>query len=165
MRYLASQFILVPKKNEKQRIYIDYIDLNKACPKDPLPLPNVDQFVNNSADFAMLSFMDAYSRYNQITMHGPDEEKIAFIIDKGIFNFRMMPFGLKNVGATYQKMMTKIFDGMLGKEVEVYIDDIIAKTDTKGDHIQDLAKIFARLKEHNRRLNPTKCTFGVTKKN
>jgi len=94
-------------------------------------------------------------------MYPPDEEKTAFILDKGIFCYIMMPFELKNAGATYQQTMTKVFDGMIGKEVEVYIDDIIAKTPLNRDHALDLANVFNRLRRHNMRLNPTKYTFGI----
>jgi len=80
----------------------NYTDLNKHCPKDPFPLPDIDKLVDNSSGYNLLSFMDAYSGYNQISMYPLDEEKTAFILDKGIFCYTMMPFGLKNAGATYQ---------------------------------------------------------------
>jgi hypothetical protein len=80
----------------------NYTDLNKACPKDPFPLPCIGKLVNNSAGYKYLSFMDAYSGYNQILMHPEDQEKTAFITDMGVYFYTMMPFGLKNVAATYQ---------------------------------------------------------------
>jgi len=124
----------------------DYTDLNKFCLKDLFPLPDIDRLVDNSSGYQLLSFMDAYSGYNQIPMFPPDEEKTAFITNQGIFCYKMMPFGLKNAGSTYQRMMTKIFEGMIGQQVEVYIDDIITKTQIDGDHVADLEAVFQRLR-------------------
>jgi hypothetical protein len=80
---------------------IDVTDLNKACSMDPLSLPRIDQLVDSTSGFAYLSFMDAFSSYNQIIMHPDDEEKTAFVTDQGLFCYKVMPFGLRNVGATY----------------------------------------------------------------
>ncbi|XP_072076434.1 uncharacterized protein [Arachis hypogaea] len=110
------------------RMCVDYSDLNKACPKDCYPLPNIDALVDAAAGYRYLSFMDAYSGYNQIPMHRPDEEKMTFITPGRIYCYRVMPFGLKNAGATYQRLMNKIFSELIGKTVEVYVDDILAKT-------------------------------------
>jgi len=159
---LLANVVLVPKKNGKWRICTDYTNLNKACPKDPFPLSNIDQLVDNSTWYEVLSFMDAYSGYNQIPMYERDEEKITFIIDKGIFCYKMMPFGLKNVGPTIQWMMTKVFEGMLEKEVEVYIDVIVAKIAPPSNHVDDLARIFSHLKQHNACFNAAKYTFSVS---
>lgn len=123
-----SNVVLVKKANGKWRMCVDYTNLNKACPKDPFPLPSIDALVDNSSGYEYLSLMDAYSGYNQIPMHRSDEEKTAFITDRGTYCYTMLPFGLKNVVATYQRMMTKIFGNLMGKSVEVYIDDIIVKT-------------------------------------
>ena len=87
----------------------DYIDLNKACPKDAYPLPNNDRLVNSAFGFQLLSFLDAYSRYNQISMHAPNEEKITFATEDDNFCYRVMPFGLKNIGVTCQRLMDRIF--------------------------------------------------------
>ncbi|RDY11327.1 hypothetical protein CR513_04038, partial [Mucuna pruriens] len=106
----------------------DYTNLNKACPKDSYPLPSIDRLVDNVTGFSLLSFMDAYSGYNQIRMHPQDEEKTTFITDEGAFCYRVMPFGLKNAGATYQRLMDKIFQGVLGADVEVYVDDMVVKS-------------------------------------
>jgi len=89
---------------------------------------DIDSLVDNSSGYQLLSFMDAYSSYNQIPMYPLDEEKITFITDQGVFCYKMMPFKLKNSGATYQRMMMKVFEGMGGEQVKVYIDDIITKT-------------------------------------
>ncbi|KAK7279755.1 hypothetical protein RJT34_24812 [Clitoria ternatea] len=156
-----SNVVMVRKSNGKWRICIDYVDLNHCCPKDPYPLPNIDRMVDDSSGYQYLSFMDAYSGYNQISMCEEDQEKTAFINDRGVFCYTVMPFGLKNAGATYQRMINKVFEGMHTKLVEVYINDIIAKTPVGGDHIEDLRQVFTRLREFNMRLNPMKCTFAV----
>ena len=80
---------------------IDYTNLNRACPKDSFPLPRIDQLVDATAGHALLSFMDAYSGYNQIFMHLEDQAHTSFITDRGLYYYKVMPFGLKNASATY----------------------------------------------------------------
>ncbi|KAL1346027.1 hypothetical protein AAHE18_08G159100 [Arachis hypogaea] len=156
-----SNVVLVKKHNGKWRMCVDYSDLNKACPKDCFPLPNIDALVDAAAGYRYLSFMDAYSGYNQIPMHRPDEDKTAFITPGGTFCYKVMPFGLKNVGATYQRLMNRIFHDLIGKTVEVYVDDILAKTTRPDDLLNDLASVFASLRQHGMRLNPLKCAFAM----
>jgi len=86
---------------------VDYTDLNRACPKDVCPLPNIDKLVNNSSGYKLLSFMDAYSGYNQIPIAEEDKMKTAFMTESENYFYNVMPFGLQNVGATYQRMMNK----------------------------------------------------------
>ena len=93
--------VVIPKKGNKWRVCVDYTDLNDACPKDSFPLPCIDQIVDASAGHGMLSFLDAFSGYHQIPMHPPDAEKTSFITPHGLYCYNVMPFGLKNVGATY----------------------------------------------------------------
>ncbi|RDX80914.1 hypothetical protein CR513_38470, partial [Mucuna pruriens] len=152
---------MVRKANGKWRMCIDYTDLNKACPKDPYPLPGIDRLVDSVAGFTFLSFMDAYSGYNQIRMYPKDEEKTAFITNEGAFCYQVMPFGLKNAGATYQRLMDKIFKGILGEDVEVYVDDMVARSQCMKEHCGALERIFNVLRRHRLRLNPNKCSFGV----
>ncbi|XP_057734067.1 uncharacterized protein LOC130949335 [Arachis stenosperma] len=156
-----SNVVLVKKHNGKWRMCVDYSDLNKACPKDCFPLPNIDALVDAAAGYRYLSFMDAYSGYNQIPMHRPDEDKTAFITPGGTFCYKVMPFGLKNAGATYQRLMNKIFHDLIGKTVEVYVDDILAKTTRPDDLLKDLENVFAYLRQHGMRLNPLKCAFAM----
>ncbi|RDY03048.1 hypothetical protein CR513_13388, partial [Mucuna pruriens] len=120
----------------------DYTDLNKACPKDPYPLPSIDRLVDGASSFALLSFMDAYSRYNQIKMHPRDEAKMTFIMDVGAYYYKMMPFELKNAGATYQRLMDKIFEGLIGGDVEVYVDDMVVKSSIAVDDCRALGRVF-----------------------
>ena len=107
---------------------MDYTDLNEACPKDSFLIPRIDQIVDASTGHGMLSFPDAFSRYHQIPMHPPNTEKTSFIILHGLFCYNVMSFGLKNIGATYQRLVTKMFRPLLGKTIEVYIDDMLVKS-------------------------------------
>ena len=110
----------------------------------------------------MLSFLDAFSGYHQILMVPVDEEKTAFITSHGLYCYTVMPFGLKNTGATYQRLMTKIFRPLVGRTVEVYINDIVVKSKTREDHTHHLQKVFHLLRRYDMNLNPSKCAFGVS---
>ncbi|XP_024007921.1 uncharacterized protein LOC112083930 [Eutrema salsugineum] len=127
--------VVVKKKNGKWRICVDFTDLNKACPKDCFPLPHIDRIVEATAGNELLSFMDAFSGYNQITMHPEDREKTSFITDRGTYCYKVMPFGLKNAGATYQRLVNHMFAEQYGRTMEVYIDDMLVKSLTADDHI------------------------------
>ncbi|XP_034202236.1 uncharacterized protein LOC117617090 [Prunus dulcis] len=159
--WLANS-VMVRKSAGGWRMCQDYTDLNKACPKDSFPLPRIDQLVDATAGHELLSFMDAYSGYNQIFMHPPDSEHTAFITDKGLYCYNVMPFGLKNAGATYQRLVNKIFAGYIGNIMEVYVDDMLVKSRTAEDHLQNLSIMFGILKNYRMRLNPKKCAFGVS---
>ena len=98
--WLANE-VVVPKKGGKWRVYVDYTNLNETCPKDSFSLPQIDHIVDASTDHGMLSFLDAFSGYHQILMHPLDAEKTAFINPHRMFCYNVMPFGLKNAGATY----------------------------------------------------------------
>ena len=117
---------------------MDYMDKNEACLKDSFTLPRIDQIVDASAGHGMLSFLNAFSGYHQILMHPPDAEKTAFITPYGLFCYNVMSFGLKNVGVTYQKLVTKMFRPLLGKTMEVYIDDMLVKSKECPDHAKHL---------------------------
>ncbi|MCS5023638.1 reverse transcriptase family protein, partial [Staphylococcus aureus] len=100
-----SNVVLVPKPNGKWRMCVDFTDLNKACPKDSFPLPNIDHLVDRASGNRILSFMDAFAGYNQIPMNPDDEEHTTFITERGLYCYRHMPFGLKNAGTTYQRLV------------------------------------------------------------
>nr|KYP31306.1 Retrovirus-related Pol polyprotein from transposon 17.6 [Cajanus cajan] len=157
----VANIVPVPKKDGKVRMCVDYRDLNRASPKDDFPLPHIDVLVDNTAQHAFFSFMDGFSGYNQIKMASEDMEKTTFITSWGTFCYKVMPFGLKNAGATYQRAMVTLFHDMMHKEIEVYVDDMIAKSRTGAEHITNLQKLFERLRKYKLRLNPAKCTFGV----
>ena len=154
----VSNIVPVPKKNGEVRMCVD---LNRASPKDNFPLPHIDVLVDNTANHHMFSFMDGFSGYNQIRMFPEDREKTTFITLWGTFCYKVMSFGLKNAGATYQRAMVTLFHDMIHKEIEVYVDDIIAKSNKEDDHVAVLRKLFERLRKYPLRLNPEKCTFGV----
>ena len=105
---------MVKKANCKWRMCVDFTDLNKAYPKDSFPLPRIDQLVDSTAGHRLLTFMDAFSGYNQIMMDDADQEKTSFITSKGLFCYKVMPFGLKNAGATYQRLMNRMFHHQIG---------------------------------------------------
>ncbi|XP_056860130.1 uncharacterized protein LOC130508574, partial [Raphanus sativus] len=128
---------------------------------DCFPLPHIDRLVEATAGHRLLSFMDAFSGYNQIMMDPEDQEKTAFITERGTYCYKVMPFGLKNAGATYQRLVNKMFAGQLGKTMEVYIDDMLVKSSAGEDHISHLRECFDILNKYDMKLNPTKCTFGV----
>ena len=113
-----ANVVVVPKKEGKWRVCVDYTNLNNACPKDSFPLPRIDQIVDSTAGQGMLSFLDAFSGYHQIPMAPANKEKIVFITPHGLYCYQVMPFGLKNVGATYQRLMTKIFRPLVGRTMK-----------------------------------------------
>ncbi|RVW84686.1 Retrovirus-related Pol polyprotein from transposon 17.6 [Vitis vinifera] len=160
-KWLAN-VVLVPKKDGKVRVCVDYRDLNKASPKDDFPLPHINMLVDSTAGHSMLSFMDRFSGYSQILMALEDMEKTSFITEWGTYCYRVMPFGLKNAGATYQRAATTLFHDMMHRDVEVYVDDMIVKSRDRSDHLAALERFFERIRQFRLRLNPKKCTFGVT---
>jgi len=130
--------VVVKKKNGKWRVCVDFTDLNRACPKDSYPLPHIDRLVESTAGNELLTFMDAFSGYNQIMMHPDDQEKTAFITDRGTYCYKVMMFGLKNAGATYQRLVNRMFADKLGNTMEVYIDDMLVKSLRTTDHLDHL---------------------------
>jgi hypothetical protein len=157
-----SNVVLVEKSNGKWRMCVDYTDLNRACPKDAYPLPNIDKLVDNSSGYKLLSFMDAYSGYNQIPMAEEDKMKTTFMTESGNYYYNVMPFGLRNAGATYQQMMNRVYDKtLLGDILEVYMNDMIVKSQLEVDHAAHLRRVFEQTRKYKMRLNPEKCTFGV----
>ena len=123
-----SNIVSVKKKNGQIRCCVDFRNLNKACPKDKFPLPNMDLLIDSAVRSAMFSFMDGFSGYNQIRMAPKDAEKTAFRTPMGNFYYIVMPLGLKNTSATYQRAMTAIFHDMMHQELEDYVDDIVDKS-------------------------------------
>ncbi|KAK9951329.1 hypothetical protein M0R45_006782 [Rubus argutus] len=122
----------------------------------------MDILIDSRSGEGMLSFMDGFSGYNQIKMATRDAEKTTFCTPYGNFHYTVMPFGLKITGATYQRAMTTIFHDMMGREVEDYIDDLVVKSKTRGEHWSTLRKVLNRCRMYNMRMNPKKCSFGVS---
>ena len=157
-----ANVVLVKKENGKWRLCIDFTDINKTCPKDSFPLPRIDLIVDATAGHELLSFMDAFSSYNQISMDPDDQEKTSFVTAQGTYCYRVMPFGLKNAGATYQRLVNRMFQKQVGATMEVYIDDMLVKSTTAGLHIAHLSEAFQILRNYNMKLNLAKCAFGVS---
>ncbi|CAA0837961.1 Unknown protein, partial [Striga hermonthica] len=157
----VSNPVLVKKSNGLLRLCIDFSELNKACPKDSYPLPHIDYMVDATSGHELMSFMDAYSGYNQIPMDPEDSEHSSFYSARGLYCYTMMPFGLKNAGATYQRLVNKMFATLIGHTMEVYVDDMLVKSVHASDHIMHLQDMFAILRSYSMVLNPKKCTFGV----
>ncbi|CAL1384362.1 unnamed protein product [Linum trigynum] len=131
---------------------VDYTTINKVCPGDPYPLPPIDQLIDATADHETLSFLDMFSGYHQIPMSREDEEKTAFMTPFRNFCFVGMPFGLKNAGATYQRMIDAVFSHQRGRNIEAYVDDLIVKTKAGKSHLDDLRETFEALCKHSLRL-------------
>ena len=136
-----ANVVMVKKANGKWRMCVDFIDLNRACLKDSYPLPRIDTLVDSTARHELLSFVDSFSGYNQI---------------------KVMLFGLKNAGATYQRLMNKMFTHQIGRNVQVYVDDMLVKSLCENYHLDDLQEMFDTLRSYNIKLNPSKCVFGIT---
>ena len=157
-----AKVVVVPNKGGKWRVCVDYTDLNEACLKHSFPLPRTDQIVDLSVGHGMLSFLDTFSGYHQIPMHPSYTKKTTFITPHGLFCYNMMLFGLKNVEATYQRLVTKMFRPLLGNTIEVYIDDMLVKSKELPDHVEHLQEAFELLRAYGMKLNPSKCAFGVS---
>ncbi|GJR52158.1 reverse transcriptase domain-containing protein [Tanacetum coccineum] len=156
-----SNPVMVKKHDDSWRMCVDFKDLNKACPKDGYPLPEIDWKVESLCGFPFKCFLDAYKGYHQIQMAKEDEEKTAFITSQGIFCYTKMPFGLRNVGATYQRLVDKAFHKQIGRNLEVYVDDLVIKRRTEDEIVRDIKETLKTIREINMKLNPKKCTFGV----
>ena len=157
-----ANIVPVRKKNGQIRVCIDFRDLNKACPKDDFPLPIPELMIDIASSHSMFSFMDGSSGYNQIRMAEDEQRYTAFRTPIGTFCYKVMPFGLKNAGATYQRAMTHIFDGLIHRQVECYVDDLVIKSKVRDDHLDDLRVVFQHLRQFSLKMNPLKCAFGVT---
>jgi hypothetical protein len=159
----VSNPVIVPKNTtEVRRVCVYYTSLNKNCPKDPFPLPRIDQIIDATAGCARLSFLDTYLGYNQIKLKKEDEEKRAFITPYGVFCYQVMPFGLKNAGATYQRMMQNCLGSQIGRNIQVYIDDVVITTRKEEALISDMKETFDNLDRYKLKLNLTKCSFGIS---
>ncbi len=140
---------------------VDYTDLNKSCPKDPFGLPRIDQLVDSTAGCELLSFLDCYSGYHQIRLKDSNCFETSFIMPFGAYCYITMPFGLKNAGASYQRMIQRCFSTQIGRNVEAYVDGVVVKTKQKDVVIVDLEETFASIRAFRMKLNPKKCIFGV----
>ncbi|GKD66982.1 reverse transcriptase domain-containing protein, partial [Tanacetum coccineum] len=156
-----SNPVLVQKPDGSWRMCIDFKNLNSSCPKDYYPLPEIDSKIEAVMGYPLKCFLDAYKGYHQVQMSEEDEEKTAFYTDQGTFCYKKMSFGLKNAGATYQRLVDEAFDKQIGRNLEVYVDDMVIKSKAEKDMLADIAETFDNLRRINMKLNPKKCSFGV----
>jgi hypothetical protein len=160
-KWLANPILVLKKNKVDWRMCVDYTDLNKHYLKDPFGLPRIDQVVDSTAGCSMLSFLDCYSGYHQISLAKEDEEKTAFIMPFGVFCYTSMSFSLKNTGATYQRAIQTCLANHWGKRVEAYVDDVVIKMENSDNFIEDLQQVFNSLRRYRWKLNPEKCVFRV----
>ena len=111
--------VVIKKKSGKWRMCVYFTDLNKACPNDPFPMPKIDQLVDATVGHPQMSFLDAFQGYHQIPLALDDQEETAFVTPIGNYHYKVMSFGLKNAGSTYQRTMTRMFELQLGKNIEI----------------------------------------------
>jgi hypothetical protein len=165
--YVEWVFNIVPieKKNiDKIRVCIDFRNLNKATSKDEYPMTIVDMLINNVSEHRVITFLDGNAGYNQIFMAEEDMSKTAFRCPGfiGLFEWFVMTFGSKNTGATYQRAMNLIFYDLLGIILEIYIDDVVVKSDSMDNHLANLRLALERMRWYGLKMNPLKCAFGVS---
>jgi hypothetical protein len=141
----VSNVVMVRKHDGRWRMCVDFTNLNKACPKDSFPLPRINLLVDSMVKHEVLSSLDTFLGYNQIQMVELDKEKTTFIMDRGLHCYEVMPFGLKNAGVTYQRLMNNMFRSQIGRNVEVYMDDMLVKSKIVGYHERDLEETFKTL--------------------
>ncbi|CAN6713622.1 unnamed protein product [Malus baccata var. baccata] len=163
VEWLANIVPVLKAITKAVRCCVDYKNINSATPKDEYPMPMADSSIDAVAKHKVLSFMDGHAGYNQIKMAPEDIHKTAFRCPGhvGAYEYLVMPFGLKNAGATYQRAMNAIFHDLIGQSMEVYIDDIVAKSKTEEQHLIDLRQALIRMRIHKLKMNPKKCVFGV----
>jgi hypothetical protein len=151
------------KGTSKIQVCIDFCNLNKATPKDEYPIPISYMLINNASGHRVISFLDGNAGYNQIFMAEEDMSKMAFRCPSfiGLFEWVVMTFGLKNGGATYQMAMNLIFHDLLGIILEIYIGDVVVKSDSMDNHLADLCLTLERMRRSGLKMNPPKCVFGV----
>ncbi|KAK4389821.1 Pro-Pol polyprotein [Sesamum angolense] len=140
-----SNIVLVPKPGGKWRMCINFKDLKKACPKDFYHLPRIDQLVDSSFGCELLSMMDVSQRYHQIMLAPEDRKNVNFITSDGTFYYVVMSFALKNARATYQRFVDKIFHPQIGRNIKVYVDDMLVKSKEAQNHVADLEERFVVL--------------------
>ncbi|MFS8007463.1 putative nucleotidyltransferase, Ribonuclease H [Helianthus anomalus] len=153
--------VMVKKPNGSWRMCVDYKDLNKACPRDCYALPDIDEKIDSLATFRWKCFLDCYKGYHQVQMAVQDEDKTAFRTPTGLYCYTKMPFGLKNAGATYQRLMNETFSDAIGKYIEVYMDDLVIMSKEESMMLANIQKTFNTLRSVSIKLNPAKCSFGM----
>ena len=155
----ASPIVIVPKKNNKKRICIDYRRLNKVTEKDVYPLPIIDDILEMFDGAKWFSTLDLASGYWQVAVKEEDKRKTAFVTKHGLYEFNVMPFGLCNAPATFQRLMDKVLSRFIGKFLVVYLDDVTIYSQTFDEHMTHLKTVFKTLRKAQLKLNRDKCHF------
>lgn len=160
VEWLAN-IVTVIKKNDTLKVYIEFRDLNVATPNDEYQIPVVEMLVDYAARFEYLSLLDGYSGYNQISTIEEDVAKTMFQCPgaSGMYKGVMMPFGLKNVGATYLRVMNSMLHDFIKTFIHVYINDIVIKSSSKDGHLDHLQRPFKRMMKHGLKMKSLKCAF------
>jgi hypothetical protein len=151
------------KKNGKWRMCIDFIDLNKCCPKDDFPLMRIDKIVHSAIGCEMMALLNYFSCYHQIWLRKEDEEKTSFISPFRTYYYLRMPKGLHNVDPTFYGIMKATLKDQVGRNVLSYIDDIVIMSKKKYAYISDLAETFTNMREERLKLNTEKFIFRITR--
>ncbi|GJV07425.1 reverse transcriptase domain-containing protein [Tanacetum coccineum] len=151
-----SNPIMVKKHDDSWIMCVDFTYLNKSCPKDCYPLSEINWKVESLCGYPFKCFLDAYKGYHQIQMTEEDEEKTAFHTNQGVFCYTKMSFSLKNAGATYQRLVDKAFEKQIGRNLEVYVDDLVIKSHMEREILRDIGETFHNLRKINMKLNPKK---------
>ena len=139
--------VVVKKKSEKWRVCVDFTNLNNACSKNPFLMPKIDQLVDAIVGHPRMSFLDAFQGYHQIPLALDDQEKTTFVTPIRNYHYKVMP--------------TRMFEYLLGKNIEIYIDDMVVKSKMVSEQLGDLRIIFEVLRNYKLRLNASKCSYGV----
>lgn len=141
--WISNVVVVEKKQAAKWRVSVDFINLNKVCLKDDYVM------VDTAAGYELLSLLDAFFGHNQVSLNSVDCVKTGFITDRGLFCLKVMPFGLKNVGATYQRLVNIMLQSLLSKTMEVYIDDMVVKSKDIVNHVDNLTQVFAIFRKYN----------------
>ncbi|GKB84307.1 reverse transcriptase domain-containing protein [Tanacetum coccineum] len=152
----VSNPMVVKKDNGKWKLHVDFTNINKACIREPHPLPAAEQKAESLHKYRLKCFLDAYKGYHQIPIAKKDEEKIAFFTREGVFCYKRLPFGLKNAGATYQRLIDRVFGHQMRRNMEVNTDDMVIMSDSEEEMMADITETLERLRAINLKLNPKK---------
>jgi hypothetical protein len=156
-----ANVVMVQNKSGKWRMCIDFTSLNKACPKDNFPLPQIDKIVDSASGCEVMSLLDCFSGYHQIYMKKEDKANTSFITPFDTYCFIRMLEGLKNAESTFSRLTKRVLESQVGRNIFTYVDDIVVASKNKEDHLADLAETFANMWDARLRLNPEKCVFRV----
>ena len=159
----ASPIVLVKKKDGSMRFCVDYRRLNSITKLDVYSLPRIDDTLDVLAGARFFTTLDLASGYWQVTVDPAAREKTAFVTHSGLYEFMVMPFGLRNAPATFQRLMKIVLAGLNRTQCLVYLDDILIVSHSWEEHLENLHLVFDRLRSAGLRLKPKKCIFARRK--